>query len=239
MSTDEKAYEGFRIHKIAHEWVWELFRQNADKIKHAVKFPYKFAVVKDDGYGNKWTLKLTYATKQEWKKNLTRTWCYTTYRVEKKDEQGNPIYDTNTGVGVLLFDPSVSANTSFLAVDIIPHCINQYRKRHLEPLGRQDDPLDKVVDSIMLRWKHFDVAEEHAIEKHDDKGLLPYNIIMQGGGQMLGNLQSALALTCFTYISNDMMFESQKERQARMMGEWAKWMSDGTYKKKMAEKDGN
>lgn len=236
MSTDEKAFEAFRIKNFAHEWARQLHDENEDKVRRAVKFPYKFSVTKKDDYGNTWIVKMVYANKTQWKQRIAHYWCYTTYRITKRDKTGNPHYDTNTGPGIIAFDPTVTKNEKFLVVDIVPHCINQYRKRHLEPLGRQDITLDAVIDSIMLRWKHFDVAEEHAMEKHDDKGLLPYNIIMQGGGQLLGNLSTPVTLILFTYVSPDMMFEDQLERQQCMMTEWSSWQANGIYTEKMKEK---
>jgi hypothetical protein len=162
-------------------------------------------------------------SKKEMKKGHFWCFCYTTYEIQKKKNDGTNKYDGNTGKGILAIDPFAIKNRAYglhkgmgAVMDITPHALNRYTQRYLKPKGLENIDFIKKIENIVLRWKHFDVVGDESSEKHNDKGLAPYDVFMSGGGILRGYIVSEMLVRFFSYVSDDMMYDDQKKWQQEM-----------------------
>ena len=161
------------------------------------------------------------------KKCLYYSMAYTVYDVPPKRK----LNDTNAGKGCIMFDPVKmkqmlcgDEHSKGVVADIQPHAFHRYKLRHLMPFGKEKTEIDYKVESMLKRWKWFDVAsdifgDENA-KKHIKNNSIPYDIIMRGGGLLRGQMVNELLVRFTTYICEDQMFENQIERQEDMNKEY-------------------
>ena len=237
MTGDEKVYEAIRTVEIIGNKLNQVSYDVTEKFRKATRYPYILRFDVGDDRRNTWRLLCILPSKAIKKKHLYLTLCYTTYEVPPKRKENN----TNSGKGVLLYDPLAMAhyllhkddpNVKTAAVmDIVPHAINRFNEKFLKVNGKTGLDIHKKVEQLILRWRHFDV---HAIWsgdlssiKHKDDGLLPYDMIMSEGGMLRGQLISPMLVRMFTYVSKDDLYENQQERHAEMLRERAKWKAEG------------
>lgn len=239
MNDDEKCYEVFR----ATTWLYNFYKDNAhdisERFRRGTKFPYFIKFSLTDDKMNKWTVVAFCRSKEHRKKRLYYTASYITYNVPPKHKK----LDVNAGNGILLFDPismqhhlDVEKETSpapFI-MDIVPHVFYRYTERYLKPEGLEDMKFHKKVESIMSRWFHFDVSADLngdiSAAKHKEESLAPYDVIMRGGGMLRGRMENVILIRFYTYISEDMMFDVQKQRQDDMTKERFEWKRLGLLK---------
>lgn len=226
MTDDEKGFQVFRIRDLARRWAYDFRKEAFPKFDKAFKYPYNLFKKYDDGYGNEWTLLYCLPCKEDKKKGRVRCICYTTYLVEKKDKKGKMKFDGNTGKGVIMFDPLVfwKANEENRMgggiMEFLPHVMHRYTQRYLKPLGKDDLPFDKKIASITARWKYFDIGGDAYSQKHNDKGVLAYDVYLKGGGMLRGQMINAVYVKFFTYVSDDMLYENQRETQEKISKEY-------------------
>jgi len=239
MTDEEKMAEALgivrevrRIHKMNAEL-------SRDKMKRATRFPFFIYYKLVDDRNNTWWLTYMCRSKEDRRKGRFLCYCYTIYEIEKK-EKGIVKVDGNTGKGIFMFDPltinelldgDIYTRGMTCFIDIVPHAFNQYTKRYLKDKGRDNISFRKKVESIMLRWMHFDVIGDESSDKHADKGDVPYDVFMFGGGMLRGQCINAELIRFFTYIDESMMFEEQLERQKEMTREYYHWKAKGIYGK--------
>jgi hypothetical protein len=162
------------------------------------------------------------------------SFCYTTYEIQKKRNDGTNKYDGNTGKGILAIDPFAMKNRADgiykgmgAVMDITPHALNRYTQRYLKPNGLENIELVRKVESMILRWRHFDVMGDRSSEKHKDKGFAPYDVFMSDGGILRGYMVNEMLIRFFSYVSDDMMYDDQKEWQDEMNSEYFRWLNKG------------
>jgi hypothetical protein len=89
----------------------------------------------------------------------------------------------------------------------------------------------RKIESIMARWMHFDICADKmgdaSAAKHIEDNICPYDVYMKGGGMLRGQIVNDMFLRFFTYISEDMMFDLQKEIQRDMTKEHYQWVRKG------------
>lgn len=234
MNDDEKTFESFRIINWAKDVHDEYAKIIIEKFSRGTRFPYFNRVLFDDDRGNKWHLLFMCRNKAHAKKGIYATICYSIYNVPRK-RNADPKSDTNSGKGIIMFDPvqwskymdDQKNNRKPVFMDVVPHMFNQYTKRYLEPLGKADIEFDYKVESMLSRWMHFDVMGDKSSEKHTDKGFAPYDVFMRDGGIMRGQIVTEVLIRFFTYVSEDMLYENQKEWEEKMEHEWRAWIRKG------------
>lgn len=234
MNDDDKAFEAFRICRIAKSLYDECINEVAEKFRKGTRFPYFRRYTFDDDRSNTWVLTFMCRSKEDKKKGRFLCMCYTEYEIEKRDKEGRRIFDSNTGKGVLMIDPvSLVARLDGkerggmgAIMDFVPHVFNQYTERYLKPRGKENIEFCRKVESIMYRWQHFDVCGDKSSEKHTDKGFAPYDVFMYDGGIMRGSFVNEMLLRFFTYISDDMLFDEQREWQQAMHREYYQQYKD-------------
>lgn len=230
MNDEEKTHEAFR----ATEWLCECFErckaEIIDKFKRGTKFPYTQRIQCTDDKGNVWWFTCIMPSKDYRKRARFLTFCYTLYDIPPKRSENL----TNAGKGALVFDPlsmkrylTTKVHESWsIITDITPHAVNRYTDRYLKPLGKTLEP-ERKIESILSRWMHFDICADLAGDenaaKHKDDGICPIDIIMRGGGMFRGTVINNLLMRLTTYVSTDIMFENQKERQQEMVSEYYNW----------------
>lgn len=235
MNDDEKAFEAFRM----TSWLCGVFDDCSplvvDRFRRGTRFPYFQRTCVTDDKGNRWTLLFYILNKSQKKKGMYYTLAYTTYDIPRKHKED----DVNAGRGCLIFDPfqmknrieNTGTRTSVI-VDIVPHAFNRYTERYLRPLGRGDIEFGYKVEDMLKRWQWFDVCADLFGDKNAEKNkggnICPYDVIMRGGGMLRGQIVSEVLLRFTTYVSEDMMFENQQERQEAMRSEYFKLKRDGT-----------
>ena len=234
MNDDEKAFEAFRIYPVALDIYERIGYEIWQKFKKGTKFPYFQRIAFDDDRGNKWLMSILCKSRKEMKKGHFWCFCYTVYEIEKKKNDGTNKYDGNTGKGILAIDPF--AMKSFVdgeysgmgaVMDITPHAFNRYTQRYLKPQGLENIEFAKKVESMVLRWRHFDVMGDKSSHKHTDKGVLPYDVFMTNGGILRGYIVNEILIRFFSYVSDDMMYDDQKEWQEEINSEYFRWLNQG------------
>ena len=234
MNDDEKGWEAFRIYPTAID-LYEQYKDRIwEKFRKGTRFPYFQRIAFDDDKRNRWIIIILCKSRKAARKGQFWSFCYTTYEIEKKKNNGMNKYDGNTGKGIIGIDPfgmkvRVNGGKSGLGmvVDIVPHAFNRYTDRYLKPQGRQNIEFERKVEDIILRWKHFDVLGDESSKKNDDKGILPYDVFMTHGGILRGYIVDEVMIRFFSYISDDMMYEDQKEWQKEMNKEYFEWANKG------------
>jgi hypothetical protein len=116
-----------------------------------------------------------------------------------------------------------------MVVDIVPHAFNRYTERYLKPLGMENIEFERKVESMVLRWMHFDVVGDESSKNNEDKGIAPYDVFMKDGGILRGYMVNEMLLRFFSYVSDKMMYENQKEWQEKMNSEYYHWMNQGKF----------
>lgn len=229
MNDSEKFYEGFRVVYKAKDLYDEVKREAAEKIMQGRKFPYYRRYAFEDN-GNKWRLVFLCKSKAHRKKRWIYTFCYTTYSVEKQKK------DVNCGKGILWFDPIATYNfvrshgtetTGMCQIcDITPHAFNRYTERFLKPMGLTLE-FDRKVEDILYRWKWFDIIGDKSSEKYTDNVISSYDVFMNGGGMLRGQILNGMSMRFFTYISEDMYYSNQLQRQQKMFREYHHFRREG------------
>ena len=234
MNDEEKFFNAARITPMAMDVHKRCIEEIGRKFAKGNRFPYFQRVVFEDDRKNTWWLTYMVKSKSDKKKGRMYTFCYTIYEIQKKKEDGSSKYDGNTGKGVLLFDP-IAMNEKLneenvkgmVAVnDIIPHAFNRYTQRYLKPKGKENIEFQRKVESMMARWGHFDVDGDVSSNKHGD---YPYDVFMNGGGMLRGQLETNNLIRFYTYVDGDMMFDNQIERQDEMRREYYEWLRKGMF----------
>lgn len=153
MNDMEKAFEAFRICEYAKSIYDECIEEVISKFRKGTRFPYFQHYAFEDDRNNTWILVFMCKSKADKKKERFMCMCYTEYEIEKRDEKGRKIYDSNTGKGVLMIDPiSLVARRMGeerggmgAIMDFVPHLFNQYTDRYLKPRGKEN---------IEFRYRH-------------------------------------------------------------------------------------
>lgn len=237
MNDEEKVYEAVRVVNILSNRLKLLSPEVTDKFRRATKYPYILRFNVEDDRRNVWRLLCILASKGMKKKHIYQTMCYTTYEVPPKRKENN----TNSGKGLLMYDPLAVQN--FIShmndinvqpsgvMEVVPHAVNRFTDKCLKAEGKVSLDIHKKAEELILRWRHFDVfadmyGDESSI-KHQDDGLMPYDIIMREGGMLRGQLVNAMLVRFFTYVSKEDLFENQEERHAEMIRERFEWKAKG------------
>lgn len=230
MTDDEKVFEAFRVTK----WICEIHDKVKDKImerfRKGNRFPYIQRYKIEDDRKNTWLLLLCCPSKNAKKKGAYYIHCYTTYDVPRKRKEN----DVNAGKGIILFSPVAMSDMIdrgpdnivrlSAVIDIVPHAFNRYTERYLIPNGKANMPFYRKVEDMVLRWLYFDIEADLLgdinAKKHKGDNICPYDVFMRGGGMLRGQLVNNMLLRFTTYISDDMMFEGQRERQKAIIKEF-------------------
>lgn len=236
MTDDDKCYEAFRSINFLYLEAIKHKEEALDKIRSRSNYPAftKYEVVDDKM--NKWSIVYFITSKELKRKHGFFTICYTTYEVPPKHKEN----DTNAGKGVFLFnllrmfdfkEAHFKRDRPEAFMEIVPHALNRYTQRYLKPNGLDGWSLDRKIVNILSRFLHFDIdADRHgdlASKNNMGDSLCPYDIIMRGGGILKGNFVNNLLVRFTTYVSPDMMFEDQIERQEEMTKEHYEWKRKG------------
>lgn len=234
MNDEEKGWEAFRIYPTAISLYEECREEIWEKFQKGTRFPYFQRIAFDDDRRNRWIITIMCKSRKAMKKRHFWFFCYTVYEIEKKKKNGANKLDGNTGKGILLIDPfgiksRVKGGKSGLGmvIDIVPHAFNRYTERYLKPKGLKDIEFERKVESIILRWKHFDVVGDESSKRNTDKGLSPYDVFMTDGGILRGYIVDETLIRFFSYVSDDMMYSDQKEWQDKMNKEYFEWANKG------------
>ena len=234
MTDDDKCFEAFRVTDMLADIIEDVRPTVDERFSKGTRFPYFQRYQTEDDKRNTWTLIFHCPSKEARRKHAYYTYCYTIYEVPPKRK----LNDTNAGKGIIMFDPTAMRNARdgkkcFAAiVDIVPHAFNRYTMRYLKPKGIDNMQFEKKIENMVSRFMHFDVAadmfgDDSAI-KHKEKDAYPYDIIMRGGGMLRGQLvNGGMLLRFFTYVSEDMYYDAQVERQAEMVREHFRWKQKG------------
>lgn len=228
MTDDEKGFEAFRIRDLARRWAYDFRKEAAPKFEQAFKYPYNLFRKHEDGYGNVWTLLFCLPSKEDRKRGWMRSTIFTTYDVEKKNIKGKVRNDGNTGKGFIAFDPLTLWRNDGGIMEFIPHAIHRYTQRYLKPIGKLDMPIDKKVASITSRWLYYNLGGDDYSQKYNSRGFLAYDAYMKGGGMFRGQLSNAVYVKFYTYISEDMLYDNQREIQKRINAEYQSLMNKGS-----------
>jgi hypothetical protein len=239
MNDGEKASEAFRIYPVAIGTYKQCEKMIWDKFKKGTRFPYFQRIAFDDDRGNKWIMSILCKSRKGMKKGQFWCFCYTTYEIEKKKSDGTNKYDGNTGKGILAIDPFAMKNRADgiykgmgAVMDITPHALNRYTQRYLKPNGLENIEFVKKVESMMLRWRHFDVMGDESSRHNSDKGMFPYDVFMKDGGILRGYMVDEMLVRFFSYVSDDMLHDDQREWQEEMESEYLRWVNEGYFKPK-------
>lgn len=239
MNDEERCFEAFRMTPVLYEMFNNVRKEACDRFHKGTRFPYFQRYVFTDDKRNDWTLLLWCPSKTDKKKKRFYVTAYTIYEVQRKRKEE----DVNCGKGVLMFDPIAMQNkidgrpnTGAIVYEIVPHAFNRYTERYLKPKGLDGMEFKRKVENILSRWQHFDIsADLHGdknAEKHAKDGLMPYDVIMRGGGMLRGFIVDELLIRFKTYVADDQMFDNQKERQAEMVREHYEWKRLGIKDKR-------
>lgn len=237
MNDDDKGYEVFRMLTTLGDLHKDVKPEVARKFANGTRFPYFQRYTFTDDKMNKWFVVYGCLSKEHKKKGVYISFSYITYDVPRKHKQ----YDVNAGRGVLLFDHvqmkcwhdnKLTGNEKPSPImDIVPHAINRYTERYLKPKGMENMEFGRKVESIMSRWMHFDICADKmgdtSAAKHMNGSICPYDVYMKGGGMLRGQVMNDMFIRFFTYISDDMMFDLQKEIQKDMTKEHYQWVRKG------------
>lgn len=112
--------------------------------------------------------------------------------------------------------------------DITPHAFNRYTERYLKPKGLELD-FDRKVENMLLRWKWFDIIGDKSSDKYTKDTITSYDVFMQGGGMLRGQVLNGLNMRFFTYVSEDMYYSNQKERQEKIFQEYHQLRREGMF----------
>ena len=197
MTDKEKFYEAIRVAEKTKNLFDNVLDDVMDKFRRGQRFPYFIRYAFED-HGNNWRLVFMCRSKEQKKKKAFFSFCYTTYNIEKSPKDMGPKdlkhgKDINCGKGILWFDPNG-----------LWHYLHHYQK----------------VESIMNRWRWCDVVGDKSSQKYTKNVLSSYDIFMQGGGMLRGQILDMLSMRFFTYVSEDMYYSNQLERQEETLREY-------------------
>lgn len=239
MNDEEKFHEAFRVVEKTKRLFDSVMDDVSDRFSRGTRFPYFIRYAFEDN-GNPWRLVFMCRSKEQKKRKSFFTFCYTTYSIEKAPKDMSPKdlkhgKNINCGKGVLWFDPNglyhylrqTPGNHGLgCVVDITPHAFNRYTERYLKPKGLQLE-FDQKVENIMNRWRWCDTEGDKSSRKYTKDVLSSYDIFMQGGGMLRGQILNMTSMRFFTYVSEDMYYSNQLERQKDTLREYQKIKNRG------------
>ena len=79
----------------------------------------------------------------------------------------------------------------------------------------------------MNRWRWCDTEGDKSSRKYTKDVLSSYDIFMQGGGMLRGQILNMTSMRFFTYVSEDMYYSNQLERQKDTLREYQKIKNRG------------
>ena len=233
MNDEEKCYEAFRITNWIYDIHMDVHEDVCEKFARGTRFPYFQRYTVKDDKNNEWILTYMCPSKEKKRKSMYLCMCYTIYEIPPKRKENN----SNSGKGILLFDPVAmhkrieSGGRMVAFMDIVPHAFNRYTERYLRPKGKDNIEFIRKVESMFARFMHFDVQADmygdRSSEKHKEEGVIPYDIYMYGGGMLRGQFINSILIRFYTYVSEDMMYHNQIERQEAMQKEHYRWKREG------------
>lgn len=241
MNDDEKCYEAFRV----VDWIYDIYKRYhlevEDRFKRGTRFPYIQRIQVEDDKKNIWYIWFCCPSKAARKhRGMYFSLCYTIYDIPPKRKENN----NNSGKGIIIYDFLEMRNfiknknnpdvKQAVFMDIVPHAFNRYTERYLKPNGKDDIEFHKKIDSMFLRWRHFDIEADlvgdKSAKKHKENCICPYDVFMSGGGMLRGQIVNGMLLRFYTYVSEEMMFDGQLERQDEMFKERLEWERKGYIK---------
>ena len=198
-------------------------------------FPYYNRYIVDDGRNNKWHLVYFCPSKAYRKKRLSLHYLYTVYEIFPTHKENQ----SNYGKGVLLIFPSHvqkycmerllngNSNTIPPVLDIVPHAINRYTERYLNPRGIIDFNIHNKVENIMSRFQHVDTESDLHGDKSSQKyvkdGVTPFDFVFRDGGMLRGSCYVYKTyIQLYTYVDASMMYDNQIERGKEIMNDYFK-----------------
>lgn len=236
MTDEEMCFEAFRVTPSIRMMHDDLAPGVLAKFRDTKNYPRFSRHSYIDDKRNEWRMTFWVQSKPMKRKGLYGCVCYTIYEIPRKPGV-DPSKDTNSGRGILMFDPRMDTSPfpkdtrrSAMFWDIVPHAFNRYTQYYLKPQGKADMEFDRKVESVITRWRHFDTLGDKSSEKHTDKGFASIDIYMKDGGMLRGQYVNGCLTRIFTYISEDMMYDNQIERQKEMEREYWQWKRLGLYK---------
>ena len=78
-----------------------------------------------------------------------------------------------------------------------------------------------------LQRAYFDVGGDEYSQKHNDKGILAYDVFLKGGGMLRGQMSNPIYVKFFTYVSDDQLYENQRETQQKISNEYYSLLREG------------
>lgn len=227
MNDEEKAYEAFRVTNWLADIIDDVWREVSEKFRRGTRYPYFQRYTMTDDKNNRWVVLFYQLSKAMRRQEKFFCKAYTTYDIPRR----RVMDDVNAGRGCLLFDPKLTQmqlrgekDRHAIIYDIVPHAFNRYTERYLKPLGKQDMEFARKIEDILSRSLWFDILADmegdRNAAKHRGDNICSYDIIMRGGGMLRGQIVHEMLLRISTYVSEDMFFDIQHQRQQKMVSEY-------------------
>ena len=237
MNDDDKAYEAVRVTNWLCDIIKKYHRDVTDRFRRGTHFPYFQRVKAVDDKGNEWVILFFILNKAQRRKKIFATLAYITYNIPRKRKEN----DVNAGRGCLLMDPismksmlDKTGSKMAAVMDITPHAFNRYTERYLVGKNLGGIEFGRKVENLLSRWQWFDVEADLCgdtnAQKNMDGNICPYDVFMRGGGMLRGQIVNPVFIRFNTYVSEDMMFDNQYERQVAMQREYFRNKREGIIK---------
>lgn len=227
MTPEEKVKQMQHLKPYVYDYAMAWATRNYNIIRRTKVFPTMYTFDREvQGMGT-WTMVATAESKANIRKNIIAMSAYQKFHVpHAKDRK-------NIGTGIFLFEGTDDGIT--LCLEFSPHCFLRFRQRMIEPKGITQPPFPQLVKRVLAEHHNGmdttikgykavrDNEEKVRIVKTDENdryqgydNLITYT----KNGLFLGMAAAERKYFCYTtFVSNDELFENQREEQQRMMKE--------------------
>ena len=227
MTPEEKVRQMEKLKPFIYELATAWASRNFNTIRRTKVFPTMYTFEKDIPGMGLWTIIITAENKANVRKNVIAMSAYQKFHVPyAKDKK-------NIGTGIFLFEGSDDGK--IFCQEFSPHCFLRFRQRMIEPKGIVQPPFGQLVkrvltehhngmDSTIRGYKAYrdDDGKVKIVKTDENDRYQGYDnlITYTRNGLFLGMSAAARRYFCYTtFISNDELFDDQKETQKIMMKE--------------------
>ena len=230
MTPEEKVNQMYKIKPYVYEYAMAWATRNYNIIRRTKVFPTLYTFDRDVPGMGTWTMVATAESKSNIRKNIIAMSAYQKFHVPyAKDKK-------NIGTGIFLFEGTDDG--TILCLEFSPHCFLRFRQRMIEPKGITQPPFPQLVKRVLTEHhsgmdttvKGFKAIRDDdgkvkivKTDEHDRYQGYDNLITYTKNGLFLGMAAANRKYFCYTtFVSNDELFDDQRQEQEKMMKERTK-----------------
>lgn len=227
MTPEEKVRQMYQLKPYVYDNAMTWATRNYNTIRRTKVFPTLYTFDREVPGMGTWTMVATAESKANIRKNIIAMSAYQKFHVPNAKDR------KNIGTGIFLFEGS--DDNILFCLEFSPHCFLRFRQRIIEPKGITQPSFSQLVKRVLAEHhtgmdtttKGFKAVREEngkvrIVKTNEQDRYQGYDnlITYTKNGLFLGMSAADRKYFCYTtFVSNDELFDDQREKQQEMMKE--------------------